>query len=142
MDRSTSIPSRDRRVISENVRMGQDYPCEGTCPQGTSTSNRRDYLEDSSEDNRSYRSVKDTPMKEEDHPMKEGIPTEIEDFQEEEDHKTMGGPQIDMEDTLVKEDPLREEDPLTMEGHLIEMEDHQDALIEEDPQDLEDLLDQ
>ena len=35
-----------------------------------------------------------------------------------------------------------EEDPLMMEGHLIEMEDHQDALIEEDPQDLEDLLDQ
>ena len=29
-----------------------------------------------------------------------------------------------------------------MEGHQIEMEDPQDALIEEDPQDLEDLLDQ
>ena len=80
--------------------------------------------------------VDNTPMKEEDHPMKEGIPTETEDLQEEEDHKTMGDPQIDMED------PLMEEDPLTMEGHLIEMEDHQDALIEEDPQDLEDLLDQ
>ena len=48
----------------------------------------------------------------------------------------MGDPQIDMEDTLV------EEDPLMMEGHLIEMEDPQDALIEEDPQDLEGLLDQ
>ena len=80
-------------------------------------------------------------MKEEDHPMKEGIPTEIEDLHEKEDHKTMGDPQIDMEDTLVEEDPLMEEDPLTMEGHLIEMEDPQDALIEEDPQDLEDLLD-
>ena len=80
--------------------------------------------------------VDDTWMKEEDHPMKEGIPTETEDLQEEEDHKTMGDPQIDMED------PLMEEDPLTMEGHLIEMEDHQDALIEEDTQDLEDLLDQ
>ena len=43
VDRSTSIPSRDRRVISENVRIGQNYPCEGTCLQGTSTSNRRDY---------------------------------------------------------------------------------------------------
>ena len=62
-----------------------------------------------------------TPMKEEDHPMKEGIPTEIEDLQEEEDHKTMGDPQRDMED------------PLTMEGQLIKMEDHQDTLIEEDP---------
>ena len=38
--------------------------------------------------------------------------------------------------------PLMEEGPLTMEGHLMGMEDHQDALIEEDPQDLEDLLDQ
>ena len=56
VDRSTSIPSRDRRVISENVRIGQNYPCEGTCPQGTSTSNRRDYPEERSEDNRLYRS--------------------------------------------------------------------------------------
>ena len=60
--------------------------------------------------------VDDTPLKEEDHPIKAGIPTETEDLQEEEDHKTM--------------------------GHLIEMEDHQGALIEEDLQDLEDLLDQ
>ena len=65
--------------------------------------------------------VDDSPMKEEDHPMKEGIPIETEDLQEEEDHKIMGDPQIDMED------PLMEEDPLTMEGHLIEIEDHQDA---------------
>ena len=86
--------------------------------------------------------VNDTPMKEEDHPMKEGIPTKTEDLQEEEDHKTMGDPQIDMEDPLMEKDPLMEEDPLTMEGHLIEMEDHQGTLIEEDPQDLEDLLDQ
>ena len=51
----TSIPSRDRRIISENMRIGQNYPCEGTYPQGTSTSIRRDYLEDSSDDNRLYR---------------------------------------------------------------------------------------
>ena len=55
--------------------------------------------------------VKDTPMREKDHPMKEGIPTETEDLQEEEDHKMMGDPQIDMEDTLVEEDPLMEEGP-------------------------------
>ena len=47
--------SKDRRMISENVRIGQNYPHEGTCLQGTSTSDRRDYPEDSSEDNRSYR---------------------------------------------------------------------------------------
>ena len=49
--------------------------------------------------------VNNTPMKEEDHQMKEGIPTETEDLQEEEDHKTMGDPQIDMEDPLMEEDP-------------------------------------
>ena len=49
------MSSRDRRMISENTRIEQNYPCEGTCLQGTSTSDRRDYLEDSSEDNRSYR---------------------------------------------------------------------------------------
>ena len=92
--------------------------------------------------------VQDTPMREEDHQMKEGIPTETEDLQEEEDHKMMGDPQIDMEDTLVEEDHLMEEDPLKdkgplmMEGHMMEMEDPQDSLIEEDPQDLEDLLHQ
>ena len=53
MERLTS--SRDRRMISENVRIGQNYPHEGACLPGTSTSNRRDYLEDSSEDNGSYR---------------------------------------------------------------------------------------
>ena len=49
--------SRYRRMISENVRIGQNYPCEGICLPGTftSNSNRRDYVEDSSEDNRLYR---------------------------------------------------------------------------------------
>ena len=46
VERLTSI--RDRRMISENVRIKQNYPCEGTCLQGISTSNRRDYPEDSS----------------------------------------------------------------------------------------------
>ena len=55
VDEPTSIPSRDRRVISENIGIGQNYPCEETYLQGTSASNRRDYPEDSSDDNRSYR---------------------------------------------------------------------------------------
>ena len=85
----------------------------------------------------------DTPMKEEGHQMMEGILTETEDLQEEEDNKMIGDPQIDMEeDHLMEEDCLMGEDPLMMEGHLMEMEDHQGTLIEEDPQDLEDLLDQ
>ena len=55
VDGPTSIPSRNQRVIPEYVRIGRNYPHEGTYLQGTSTSNRRDYLEDSSDDNRSYR---------------------------------------------------------------------------------------
>ena len=40
--------------------------------------------------------VEDTPMKEKGHQMKEGIPIEIEDLQEEKDQKMMGDSQIDM----------------------------------------------
>ena len=138
VDRSTSIPSRDRRVISENVRIGQNYPCEGTHLQGTSTSNRRDYLEDSSDDNRLYRSQR--------YPNERGRPSNEGRYPNRDRGPPRRGgsqdPQIDMEDTLVEQDPLMEEDPLMMEGHLIEMEDPQDVLIEEDLQDLEDLLDQ
>ena len=55
MDGPSSIPSRDQRVIPEHVGIGQNYPCEGIYLQGTSTSNRRKYPGDSSDDNRSYR---------------------------------------------------------------------------------------
>ena len=43
--------------------------------------------------------------------MKGDIPTEIEDLQEEEDHKMMEDPLIDIEDPLMEEDPLMVEDP-------------------------------
>ena len=36
--------------------------------------------------------IEDTLMREEGHPMKEGIPTDTEDLQEEEDYKIMGDP--------------------------------------------------
>ena len=55
LDGMSTIPSRNREGMSENIRIGQDYPCDGTYLQGTSTSNRREYLGDSSDDNRSYR---------------------------------------------------------------------------------------
>ena len=42
---------------------------------------------------------------------------------------------------MVEDHPM-EEDPLMMEDHQMETEGPQNALIEEDPQDLEDLLDQ
>ena len=93
--------------------------------------------------------VKDIPMKEEDHLRKEGIQTETEDLQEEEDCTIMEDPQIDMEeDHLMEEDYLMEvdcqmeEDPLMIEGHLMEIKNPHDTLIKEDSQDLEVLLDQ
>ena len=142
VDRSTSIPRRDRRVILENVRIVQNYPRDETYPQRTSTLNRRDYLEDSSDDNRSYRgwrypNERGRPPNEGRYPNRDRRPPRRGGPQDN------GRPQIDMkEDHLMEEDPWMEEDPLMMEDHLIEMEDPQDALIEEDPQDLEDLLDQ
>ena len=53
VERLTS--SRDRMIIPENMIIGQPYPCEGIYPQGTSTSNRRNYPNDSSADNRLYK---------------------------------------------------------------------------------------
>ena len=53
MKRLTS--SRDRRIVSENMNKVQHNPHEGIYPQRMSTSHRRDYPDDSSEDNRSLR---------------------------------------------------------------------------------------
>ena len=50
-----SIPITDRRRLQENIRIEQEYPQDGTYLQGTSVSHRREYLGDSSNDNRSYR---------------------------------------------------------------------------------------
>ena len=44
-----SIPNRNQGGMSENIRTGQDYPCDGTYLQGTSPSNRREYPGDSSD---------------------------------------------------------------------------------------------
>ena len=97
----------------------------------------------------------DILMKEEDLQRERGIQTVTEeDPQGEKGYPVMKDPQIDMEedhlieenclmeeDCLVEEDHLMEEDPLMMEDHQTEMEEPQDALIEEDSQYLEDLLD-
>ena len=55
LDGPVSIPIRDRRRLPENIGIEQEYPQEGTYLQGTSVSHRREYLGDSSDDNRSYR---------------------------------------------------------------------------------------
>ena len=66
VDGPSSIPSRNRRVMADNVRIGQNYPHDGTYLQGVSTSNRREYPGDSSDDNRSYRGQR--------HPNERGRP--------------------------------------------------------------------
>ena len=55
LDGPSTIPRRNQGGMSENIRIGQDYPRDGTYLQGTSTSNRREYPGDSSDDNWSYR---------------------------------------------------------------------------------------
>ena len=52
VERLTS--SKDRRVTATSMNIGQHYPHKGSYPQGMSTANRRDYPDDSSDDNRSY----------------------------------------------------------------------------------------
>ena len=47
--------SRERRIISENISIVQHPPHEGIHPQQMSTSTRRDYPDDNSNDNRSLR---------------------------------------------------------------------------------------
>ena len=86
--------------------------------------------------------VEGIPMREEDHQMKGDIPTEMEDLQEEEDHKIMEDPPMDTKDPLMDEDPLMVEDPPMMEDPLMEMEDPQEAPVDEDHWDLQDLLNQ
>ena len=133
LERLTS--SRDRRMISENVRKGKNYPCEGPCLPGTSTSNRRDYLEDSSDDNRSYRGQQ--------YPNERGRPPDEGRYPNRDRRPPRrGGSQDNGRPPDRHGGSPDGGGPMMMEGHLIEMEDHQDALIEEDPQDLEDLLDQ
>ena len=82
--------------------------------------------------------VKGIPMREEDHLMKGDIPTEMEDLQEEEDHKIMEDPPMDN----GHGGPPDGGGPPNDGGPLMEMEDPQDAPVDEDHQDLEDLLDQ
>ena len=134
-------------MVTENISSMQYHPHERIHPQRTSTANRRDSPDDSSDDNKSLRG-RGYPN-ERGRPPERGIQTVIEDPQGEEDYPVMEDPQIDMEedhlmeeDHPMEEDSLMEEDPLMMEGHQMETEGPQDALIEEDPQDQEDLLDQ
>ena len=55
LDGPVSIPIRGRGRLVENIRIEQEYPCDGTYLPGTSVSCRREYLGDSSDDNRSHR---------------------------------------------------------------------------------------
>ena len=105
------------------------------------TSNRRDYLGDSSEDNRSYRSrrypnQRGRLLDEGRYPDRDRRPPRRRRSQDDGRPPNGHGGPPDGGGPLMMEDPPMMEDP------LMEMEDPQDALIEEDHQDLEDLLDQ
>ena len=97
--------------MSANIRIGQDYPRDGTYLQGTSTSNRREYLGYSSEDNRSYSSQRYSYQRgrlpdEGRYPNRDRRPPRRGRSQDD------GRPSMDMEDPLMEEDPLMVEDPL------------------------------
>ena len=125
------ISNSNRQRVTESISSVPYHPHERIHPQRTSTANEMKEI--------LHMIVVVTV----DHSEKEDILMKEEDPQGEEDYPVMEDPQIDMEeDHLMEEDHPMEEDPLMMEDHQMEMEVPQDALIEEDPQDLEDLLDQ
>ena len=135
LDGPPTVPSRNWGETLENIRIGQNYPCDGTYLQRMTTSNRRDYLGDSSEDNRSFRS--------------RGYPNQIGRLLDEGRYPDRDRrpprrrrSQDDGRPPNGQGGPLMIEDQPMIEDPLMEMEDSQDALIEEDHQDLEDLLDQ
>ena len=110
LDGPSTIPSRNQGGMSENIRIGQDYPHDGTYLQGTSTSNRREYLGDSSDDNRSYRGQRYPNQRgrlpdEGRYPNRDRRPPRRGRSQDD------GRPPMDMEDPLMEEDPLMVEDP-------------------------------
>ena len=88
----------------EIIRIGQDYPHDGTYFQGTSASYRREYLGDSSDDNWSYRSQRYPNQRgrspdEERYPNRDRRPPRRGRSQDD------GRPLMDMEDPLMVEDP-------------------------------------
>ena len=104
VDGLPSIPSRNQMIMPDNVRIGQNYPLDGTYLQGVSTSNRREYLGDSSDDNRSYRgqrhpNERGRPPDEGRYPNRDGRPPRRGRSQDN------GRPPIDKEDPLMEEDP-------------------------------------
>ena len=121
--------------MSENIRIGQDYPHDGTYLQGTSTSNRREYLGDSSDDNRSYRGQR--------YPNQRGrLPDEGRYPNRDRRPPRRGRSQDDGRPPNGHRGPPDGGGPPMMEDPLMEMEDPQDAPMDKDHQDLEDLLDQ
>ena len=139
MERLTS--SKDRRVISENMNIGQHYPCEGIYPQGMSASNRRDYPDDSRDDNRSYRSQRfpnerGQPPDEGRYPNRDRRPPRRGGSQDD------GRPPNGHGGHSGGGRPPDGGGPPDDGGPPAENGRSQDIVIEEDPQELEDLLDQ
>ena len=109
VDGPMSVPTREytRGRLSESARiMEREYSQGGTYIQGATITQRREYLGDSSDDNRSHRGW--SPMKE------EGIQIRMEDCLIEGDI-LLGIENLLEEEDILEEDPLMEEDPLLVE---------------------------
>ena len=139
MERLTS--SRGRRIVSENISITQHHPREGTHPQRTSTSHRRDYLDDSSNDNRSlrgrrYPNERGRPPEEGRYPNRDRRPPRRGGLHN-------NGRPPDRYGGYSDGGGLPDGGgPPDNGGPPMETEDPQGTLIKEDPQDLEVLLDQ
>ena len=123
-------------MVTENISSMQYHPHERIHPQRTSTANRRDFPDDSSDDNRSLRGRG--------YPNERGRPPEKERYSNNDRRPPRRGglPSNGRPPDRYGGGPPNRGGPLMMEDHQMEMEGPQDALIEEYPQDQEDLLDQ
>ena len=106
------ISSNGRQIVPDHRSSIPYYPHEGIHPPRTSTANRRDSSDNSSDDSRlqrgrGYSNERGRPPERE-----RDTQAVTEDLQGEEDYPVMEDPQIDME-----EDHLMMEDPLMMEDH-------------------------
>ena len=135
-------------MVTGRIGSLQDHSHERIHSQRTSTAMRRDSPDESSDDNRSlrgrgYPSERGRPPERERYPNRDkrpprrgGLPNNGRP------PDRYGGGPPDGGGPSGGGGPPDGKGPLMMEDHQMEMEDPQDALIEEDPQDQEDLLDQ
>ena len=140
--------SNDRCIMPDHKSGSPYYPHEEINPPRTSTANRRDYPDSSSDDSRVPRrrgysqegrrppERERYPSSDRRHPRRRGLPNNGRPPDK------YGGRPPEDRGPSGNGGPPDNGGPLMMEDHQMTMEDPQDIPIEEDLQDLEDLLDQ